>query len=85
MKLKATCTWGDGPDVLLVNEGKLYMLYDDPSIKDKAIHGYSLNGSICLTKEEAYKLANDLIMAAKNAEELEECANEYSNFFNKIE
>ncbi len=66
-RMRAECTWGDGPDVLLILDGKPLMLYENPSMLDKAVHGYVNNGSTCLTAQEALRLAASLTLAAKEA------------------
>lgn len=70
--IKATCTWGEGEDVLLVIEGHNFMLYENPKKFDRAVHGIVENGSVFLTAEEAKQLASELLLAAKAVEELEE-------------
>jgi len=52
MEVKASCTWGDGPDVLLNIQDTLYDL----------------------TSEQAKRLANELLQAAQNADELDSTA-----------
>ena len=58
--LRAVCAWGDGPDVLLANEGELYFMYN-----------YHKNGSFDLTAEETEDLGRELLEAARQAKELE--------------
>ena len=57
-KAKATCTWGDGPDVIFV-------------INTKLIAHANAVGSFDLTSKEARSLAFELNNAAEQAEELE--------------
>ena len=75
MTLKASCTWGDGPDVLVVldNDGKgdVFMPYEAPfhpePPRGDPKHGYIRKGSICLTATDAEVLAAQLMDAAKQA------------------
>jgi hypothetical protein len=76
-RIDATCGWGEGMDVLLTNKGMWYMLYDEPSNKDRAMHGFSKSGSFELTKEQARQLAQDLIMAANTCDELDRSVDLY--------
>lgn len=71
-KVKAACTWGYGPDVLVTNIGHPYLLYKDPIDKDKWTHGISIEGSFQLTADEAIKLAHDLLNAAMACKKLKE-------------
>lgn len=66
----AECTWGDGPDVLLVNEGGGYLLHEGPD-KSRWAHGLSACGSADLTIEEACRLIDELTAATENARRLE--------------
>ncbi len=79
MTLEATCTWGDGPDVLLVlkNDGKgdALMAYEDPyhhpPPRGDCTHGYIRKGSICLTADQAEILGHQLIASAKQARDID--------------
>lgn len=75
--MRATCCWGEGIDVLLVNDGNFYMLYDEPSHKDRCTHGISKEGSIELTRTQARKLANSLMKAADYCDELDKSYKDY--------
>lgn len=81
-ELKPTCTWGDGPDIILENKGETYILYDDTQ-KCGFSHGCSFKGSFDLTLEEAIELRNNLNMVILQVKELKECTNEYFNRENK--
>ncbi len=70
--MKATCTWGDGPDVLVVLEGSHLMLYHDPVDKERAKHGYCSEGSVELTADEAESLAKQLLAATACARKFDE-------------
>lgn len=76
-KITAHCTWGDGPDIILDNNGKSYILYDDPDMKDKFIHGISHKGSFDLSLQEAIELRNSLNIAIMNVEKIEKSVNDY--------
>jgi len=73
--IRAACTWGDGPDVLLILEGKELMLYEipyhhKPPLAD-GTYGFIKEGSLCLTTSEARRLASQLNQSAKEAEDLD--------------
>lgn len=79
--INATCTWGDGPDVLVSFEGHPFILYEDakndPPPRGQWVHGYVSIGSFDLTAEEAMKLSDQLKAAAQNAMELDRSIREY--------
>ncbi len=75
--MKAECTWGDGPDVLVILEGTKVMLYEDPIDMDRSVHGYTTQGSFCLTVKEALTLAGSLYVAAGQAMELDNSYRDY--------
>lgn len=81
--IKATCTWGDGPDVLITWEKLRAMLYEKPYDFDKAIYGFVNSGSICLTSKEAEDFARSLMLAAKMARELDSSYKEKCKFNEK--
>jgi hypothetical protein len=72
---KATCTWGDGPDVLLTIENDIFILYEDPKHllppHGDYAHGYVTKGSSDLTIDEALALSAQLKDAADEARALE--------------
>ncbi len=72
---KATCTWGEGPDVILSLKDDFFILYEDPRHNNPPqgdyIHGYVTCGSMNLTSDEALDLASQLSIAANYAKELE--------------
>lgn len=70
--IRAVCTWGDGPDVLLVLEGKKLICYHNPKDEIHWIHGIISEGSMDLTAHEALELAAELIRAAEDAIKLDE-------------
>jgi len=75
-ELSASCTWGDGPDVLLcVNDRVVFLLEGvRPGI---SIHGHVKKAQIDLTALEARKLAYSLLNAAKQTDELNESCKQY--------
>jgi len=75
--MRAECTWGEGPDVLVILEGTRVMLYENPIDLNRATHGYVREGSFDLTIEEALVLAASLIVAAKTAIELDDSYQDY--------
>jgi len=85
MTLKAICTWGNGPDVLLVLEddgkGDALMAYEEPyhpkPPRGDSVHGFIRKGSLCLTANEAEMLAGQLLSSAKQSRELDETYKEW--------
>lgn len=75
--MKAECTWGQGPDVLVTLDGTGVLCYEDPHSKNKCTHGIVNQGSLDLTIKEARILAASLIMAANQAEELNNSFDDY--------
>lgn len=78
-KLEAVCTWGDGPDILINNDGFPYMLYEDPSMKERAKHGFSFKGSFDLNLVQAKQLFASLGTAIRQVEELEQTAKDHDD------
>jgi len=75
---KATCTWGDGPDVILDLKDDVFILYEDPiHVRSSSIHGHVTKGSMDLTTDEALVLAGELEAAANNAKELDRVCKEH--------
>jgi hypothetical protein len=62
MTIKAECTWGEGPDVLIFAEGAEVAAGEHLERPDQAW--------INLTATEARRLAAELLVAAERAEEL---------------
>jgi len=79
--INATCTWGDGPDVLVSFENHPFILYEDakndPPPRGQWVHGYVSIGSFDLTAEEAMNLSDQLKAAAQSAMELDRSIREY--------
>jgi len=69
--MKAKCTWGDGPDVLVVLDGMPVMLYHTPVDFNHAKHGMVKQGSFDLTADEAIALALQLLRAAESARDMD--------------
>jgi hypothetical protein len=74
--MKAVCTWGDGPAVLLCLEGDTLVLHEDPE-KKGWVHGTVKQGSIDLTKEEARNLAFELLNAAAESDRLDKICEDH--------
>jgi hypothetical protein len=70
--ITATCTWGEGPDVLVQLKNHVMICYEPVSIKDRYRHGCIKNGSADLTAKEAEMLGHELLTAAKLAKKFEE-------------
>jgi hypothetical protein len=75
--MKATCTWGCGPDVMLNLDGHPMVLYEDPIHKDKWVHGAVTKGSLDLTADEAEAFGFQLIEAARQAKALDELCEQH--------
>ena len=76
---KATCTWGDGPDVLLHFENDHCVIYDETIDFSRFKHGSFTKGSMSLTADEALDLAKQLETAAHQVQDLEQSAQDYFN------
>jgi len=71
--LKAVCTWGDGPDVILCLDGTPLVLLENPDLNNgQSVHGVVTKGDVDLTADQAYKLGFQLINAAQQAKKLYE-------------
>ncbi len=79
--MKATCTWGDGPDVLVDLDGTGLVLYEDPKDhpppKGRYKYGHVNQGSLDLTATEAENLGIELITAAKQARDMDRVCHEH--------
>lgn len=73
--INVSCTWGDGPDVMVSFENHPFILYEDPKNdappKGKWKHGYVTMGSFDMSADEAETLAYLLRDAARKARALE--------------
>lgn len=78
--IKASCAWGEHPDVIVTLEDEPFILYEDVNMEGWA-HGSVKNGSFDLTAEQATKLAYDLLIAASTAEEIERSYEDYCSKF----
>lgn len=67
--IKAVCTWGDGPDVMVDLNGTRLILYEKPFL-GKWEHGIVSKGSLDLTVVEAEAFGQQLLNAAKQAKDL---------------
>jgi hypothetical protein len=74
--IKASCTWGDGPDILIIFENHPVILHEDakndPPPRGQWKHGYVSKGSTDLTQAEARILAAQLICAADACKKIED-------------
>jgi hypothetical protein len=68
--MKATCTWGDGPDVMINLDGTFLQLYEEPINHHRWQYGEISQGSVSLTTAEAEALASQLRDAITQAKEL---------------
>jgi hypothetical protein len=68
--MKAECTWGEGPDVLVILDGTPMVLYEEPK-KGTYVHGTCTQGSLELTAHQVEDLAKQLLRAAARAMELD--------------
>jgi hypothetical protein len=75
-KIKASCTWGDGPDILLIFNDKPFICYENP-ILGQWKHGHVTKGAADLTQQEARDLAASLISAADACKALEDSYEDY--------
>ena len=76
--MNVSCTWGDGPDILLSLEGKTLILLEEPQRthppQGSYQHGFVTKGSTDLTADEAFDLGTALISAAYHAKALHKMA-----------
>lgn len=75
--MKAECTWGFGPDVVLSLDGSELVLSELPYDKTRWIYGVVSKGSLDLTATQAEELAEQLLLAAKRVRELESMCEEH--------
>ena len=68
--MRADCTWGEGPPVMISLDGSGMVLNEEPS-RGGFIHGVVSSGSADLTIKEAIDLSIQLTQAAQAAEDLE--------------
>ncbi len=82
-RIKASCTWGDGPDVLVSFENHPFILHEgpknDPPPRGQWFHGYVSVGSFDLTADQAIKLSYQLKAAARTARKLDQSIREHEN------
>lgn len=71
--MRATCTWGFGPDVILSLEGTPLVIGEAPDFdRNRFLHGVITKGDIDLTADQAHELGTQLIDACKRIKELED-------------
>ena len=85
-RVNASCTWGEGPDVLVMFENHPFILHEnpknDPPPRGQWKHGYVSIGSFDMTADQAIKLAYQLKAAAGKAKELDRAIKEYERTHN---
>jgi hypothetical protein len=74
--VKAECTWGEGPDIILSFMNHGVILFEDPVYTHFA-HGIVGQASTDLTLEEAKSLLYSLQSAIMQVEDIEAAANAY--------
>lgn len=78
-KIKANCTWAEGPDIMIILNNTRIVLYEDIKLTNNWKHGVCDNGSIDLTVEEAKELVISLQQSIKEVEKLEKSYSDYIN------
>lgn len=68
--INVQCTWGEGPDIMVEFKDEHFILYEKVNPKGWK-HGFVKSGSFDLTADAAIQFANNLILAAKQAKQLE--------------
>ncbi|HUW48639.1 MAG TPA: hypothetical protein VMW36_07845 [Patescibacteria group bacterium] len=74
MAIEATCTWGDGPDILLSSKDWKIVNHSPTEDLDKWTHGTQKHWSTDLTRDEAVSLIFHLQSAVERVDELEHFA-----------
>ena len=69
--INVECTWGEGPDVLVVGKDERILNLSDTVLEDRFTHGCQENWHLDLTVEGAKELAYGLLSKAREAEDLE--------------
>lgn len=89
-EIKAECTWGEGPDVLVcVKDHPVWLMADVvnksadrfPTVKGcvTTTHGFCFDTQLDLTIHQALKLAKDLLDAAMRGIELNDGIKKYND------
>ena len=74
-QIEASCTWGDGPDVLVCSKG--FTTFNlTPVRMEHSVYGCVDEWQLDLTEQEARELANSLLMAAAHVRHLIEATRE---------
>ena len=82
VEIKAECTWGEGPDVLVtLKDSPLWLMADPvnkegyrfPTVKGfvTTVHGFCLDAQLDLTKDQARNLGIALLEAVDEVNRLE--------------
>lgn len=87
--MQASCTWGDGPDILLTLANTRVILWEAPKNDNmpqrvQYTYGYVTQGDADLTADEAEKLGHELIHAAKAARDLDKEYTKHMNSTHRI-
>jgi len=69
--IKATCTWGEGPDIILHVRDHIVILFEDPD-KTHYRNGTVKSASTDLSLEQAKELLHSLQQSIQHVEELEQ-------------
>ena len=75
--MKAECTWGDGPDIVMDLDGKPMELLESPGPIGRFTYGVVSKGLIDLTAEEAEALGVELIGAAREVRQLRQICKDH--------
>ncbi|MFO7824462.1 MAG: hypothetical protein R6V72_11040 [Cyclobacterium sp.] len=79
--MKAECSWGYGPDILISLNGIPLVLHDHPNEMNRFKHGVVKEGSIDLTVKQAKKLLKELYDAINAVEHLECVAGQHDKHY----
>lgn len=74
--MKASCTIGDGPNIIVSLDGKELLLLEEPN-RTNFKSGVVEHGQIELSVEEARNLVISLLSAIKQVQDFEEMGEEY--------
>ncbi len=72
--MKAECTWGEGPDIVVSLDGTPLILSQEPEDLNRFKYGAITKGDFDMTAKEATQFAGELLSAARRAQELDDQA-----------
>jgi len=78
--MKAECTWGEGPDIVVSLKGTPIILHHEPKDLKRFKHGAITEGDFDMTAKEALQFAGELTMAAIRAQEMDALAADHDRF-----